>query len=68
MVLDNGTDRTSVWLDAPTKGVVINKMMWREMHDFSPDCVLLVLADKHYDETDYIRDYKSFLEAINNES
>ncbi len=25
------------------------------MHDFSEDCVLLVLADLPYDEADYIR-------------
>jgi hypothetical protein len=32
----------------------------REMHDFSPDCVLLVLASEHYDEADYIRNYEDF--------
>jgi hypothetical protein len=36
-------------------------MVWREMHDFSKDCVLLVLATEHYDESDYIRDYSDFL-------
>jgi dTDP-4-dehydrorhamnose 3,5-epimerase-like enzyme len=61
MVLDNGTERTSILLDEPTKGVVIDKMVWREMHDFSPDCVLLVLANQHYDETDYIRNYTDFV-------
>ena len=35
--------------------------MWREMHDFSEDCVLLVLASEHYDESDYIRDYSDFV-------
>lgn len=64
MVLDNGTERTSIWLDEPTKGVVIDNMVWREMHDFSPDCVLLVLASEHYDEGDYLRDYQIFLEAV----
>jgi dTDP-4-dehydrorhamnose 3,5-epimerase len=41
-------------------------MVWHEMHDFSPDCVLLVLADAHYDEADYIRDYTSFMELKRN--
>ncbi|MDB4410454.1 FdtA/QdtA family cupin domain-containing protein [bacterium] len=32
------------------------------MCNFTPDCVLLVLADRHYDESDYIRSYDEFLE------
>ena len=34
------------------------------MKDFSPDCVLVVLASEHYDESDYIRDYYKFLEEV----
>lgn len=63
MRLDNGTDQVEVWLDSPSKGLIINDMTWREMHDFSEDCVLLVLASQHYDESDYIRDYQYFLEV-----
>jgi hypothetical protein len=37
--------------------------MWREMHDFSADCVLLVLASAEYDESDYIRNYDDFIAA-----
>lgn len=64
MVLDNGSTREETWLDCPTKGLLIESMVWREMHDFSEDCVLLVLASEHYDETDYIRDYNKFLESV----
>jgi len=65
MVLDDGHTRENVWLDCPTKGLVIEDMTWREMHDFSKDCVLLVLASEHYDESDYIRDYEDFLKQVN---
>jgi len=61
MVLDNGITREETWMDCPTKGLLIESMVWREMHDFSSDCVLLVLASEHYDENDYVRDYKVFL-------
>jgi len=61
MVLDNGKEKRSVWLDSATQGVLIEDLTWREMHDFSEDCVLLVLASEHYDESDYIRDYDEFL-------
>jgi dTDP-4-dehydrorhamnose 3,5-epimerase-like enzyme len=63
MVLDNGVTKEDAWLDCPTRGILIESMVWREMHDFSPDCVLLVLASEHYDESDYIRNYDQFLEA-----
>jgi dTDP-4-dehydrorhamnose 3,5-epimerase-like enzyme len=62
MVLDDGNQREEVWLDSATKGILIEDMVWREMHDFSEDCVLLVLASEHYDESDYIRDYTEFKE------
>ncbi len=62
MVLDDGKKREEVWLDSPTKGLLIGNMVWREMHDFSNDCVLLVLASENYDECDYIRNYQDFME------
>ena len=60
MVLDDGTNRVDAILDSPIKGIYIGNLVWREMHEFSDDCVLLVLASEHYDEADYIRDYKEF--------
>lgn len=64
MVLDDGKTREEVWLDSSLKGVALPAMVWHEMHDFSPDCVLLVLASEHYDETDYIREYSEFLRGV----
>jgi hypothetical protein len=61
MVLDDGVTREEVVMDCPTRGLLIEGLMWREMHDFSDDCVLLVLASELYDESDYIRDYDEFL-------
>ncbi|MDY0835432.1 MULTISPECIES: sugar 3,4-ketoisomerase [Pseudomonas] len=63
MVLDNGTTREEVVLDCPTKGILIEGMTWREMHEFSENCVLLVLASEHYDESDYIRNYDAFIDV-----
>ncbi|XDZ67105.1 FdtA/QdtA family cupin domain-containing protein [Alphaproteobacteria bacterium LSUCC0226] len=64
MLLDNGLEKEEVLLDSPTKGLVIEDFVWREMHDFTPDCVLLVLASEYYDEADYIRDYEDFLRVV----
>lgn len=62
MVVDDGVRRSSIRLDAPHKGLLLGPMLWREMHDFSADCVLLVMADTPYDQNDYIRDYQAFLQ------
>ena len=64
MVLDDGQTREEAWLDSPTKGLLVNDLVWHEMHDFSSDCVMLVLASEHYDESDYLRNYAEFLEEI----
>lgn len=64
-LLDDGKSREEIVLDSPTTGLLIEEMIWREMHDFSPDCVLMVLASEHYDEDDYIRDYQEFLDVVN---
>lgn len=47
-------------LDWPTKGLLIEGLVWREMKNFSKDAVLLVLASEHYNPDDYIRDYATF--------
>jgi dTDP-4-dehydrorhamnose 3,5-epimerase-like enzyme len=64
-ILDDGNEKCEVVLDSPEKGLFIDQMIWREMTNFSRDCVLLVLADKHYDENDYIRNYQEFLRIVN---
>jgi dTDP-4-dehydrorhamnose 3,5-epimerase-like enzyme len=59
-VLDNGKEKETVVLDNPSIGLLIEDMTWREMYDFSKDCVLMVLASELYDEDDYIRSYEEF--------
>lgn len=63
-VLDNGVRRDDVILRRPTQGLLIGNLIWREMHDFSDDCVIMVLASEHYNEADYIRDYADFLNVV----
>lgn len=45
-------------------GLLIESFIWREMYEFSADCVLMVLADNLYDEADYVRDYATFLAMV----
>ncbi len=63
--LDDGMEQKVVCLDKPNVGLYLAHNIWREMYDFSPDAVLMVLASDIYDESDYIRDYDAFLETVN---
>lgn len=64
ILLDDGTEKEIVPLDNPYEGLYVSNAMWREMFDFSPDAVLMVLASEYYTEDDYIRDYDEFLKYI----
>ncbi len=64
ILLDNGSEKVEVLLDKPYEGLYISNDIWREMFDFSPDAVLMVLASEYYDEADYIRNYDEFLKYI----
>lgn len=61
--LDNFRRKDDILLDAPNKVLILQPNDWHEMYDFSPDCVLLVLASHLYDPEDYIRDYNKFVEV-----
>jgi WxcM-like protein len=41
-------------------GVHVPSMMWRRLSNFSTNAVCLIFASRHYDESDYVRDYETF--------
>lgn len=63
-IMDDGKEKKEFILNNSNKGILIEKLVWHEMHDFSDDCVLLVLASDHYLESDYIRNYEDFKKAV----
>jgi hypothetical protein len=62
--LDDGYERQRVTLDRANQGLLIPRLVWREIDDFSEGAVCLVLASLVYDEADYYRDYDEFLQAV----
>jgi len=64
-IIDDGFKREEIILNSPLKALYIDSMKWREMHDFSEDCILMVLASEYYDESDYIRNHDDFLKTVN---
>jgi dTDP-4-dehydrorhamnose 3,5-epimerase-like enzyme len=63
-IMNNGSEIADIWLDVFNQGLMIDKLVWHEMHDFSEDCLLLVLASDYYEELDYIRDYEEFKKLV----
>lgn len=61
--LEDALGEKTFELSQPDTGLYIGPMVWREMSDFSSDCILLALVDQPYDEKDYIRDYKEYRRA-----
>ena len=65
-VMDQNGDEKIIILDRPHIGIYLPPMIWKNMYDFSPDSILLVLSDKHYDEGEYIRSIDDFLVSTHN--
>ena len=59
--IDDGSNNKKVMLNKPNQGLLIPSGIWREMDDFSAGSVCLVLASEFFDESDYFRDYNTFL-------
>lgn len=59
--LDDGKRKRTYHLIKPNKGVLVDKMVWSELYDFSQDAILVVFASEYYSKPDYIRDYQEFL-------
>ena len=60
--IDDGSNNKKIMLNKPNKGLLIPSGIWREMDNFSAGAVCLVLASEFFDESDYFRDYNSFLD------
>ena len=64
VTLDDGYNKETFNLNKPNLGLFQDALIWGTMHDFSSDCVLMVLADEYYDASDYITSYDTFLEVV----
>ncbi len=64
IMMTDGKEKEIVELTKPMEGLYLPRMIWKEMYDFSPDSVLLVLASSHYDDKEYIRDYETYCKLM----
>jgi dTDP-4-dehydrorhamnose 3,5-epimerase-like enzyme len=61
---DGNGSKIQFELNSPSEGILIDTWIWHEMHNFSKNCIVMVLASQIYDESDYIRNYDQFLAEI----
>jgi len=66
VTLDDGYEKKTYDLNRPYIGLLQKELIWGEMHHFSYDCVLLVLASEVYLKDDYITDYADFVRLVSN--
>ncbi len=65
VILNDGTKKIRFHLNRSYYGIYICPMIWRELDNFSSASVCMVLASNLYDEADYYREYKEFVQARN---
>ncbi len=64
ILVNDGFTKDEYLLDQPDKGLYLGNNIWREMYNFSDNCILMVLASELYNSDDYIRDYEQFLHIV----
>ncbi len=64
LTLDDGKNKQKILMNNPYRGIRLGPKLWHTMTKFSSDCVILVLTNDYYKESDYIRDYDQFLEYV----
>ena len=63
VILNDGKVEKTVSLNKPFEGLLITNGIWRELKNFSSGAVCLVIASNVFEEEDYIREFKEFLES-----
>ncbi|WP_407537338.1 sugar 3,4-ketoisomerase [Cetobacterium somerae] len=58
--VDDGKNEEIIILDKAHEGIYLDRMVWKDMYDFSKDSILLVLSNQSYDSEEYVRDYIEF--------
>lgn len=64
VLVDDGSARREVSLNAPSLGLYIPPMVWSVQYKYTQDAMLLVLASEYYDPDDYIRDYAEYRRLV----
>lgn len=61
VVLNDGKQKRSYSMNRSYYGLYIPRMVWRKIDNFSTNSVALIVSDREFVETDYIRDFEEFM-------
>jgi dTDP-4-dehydrorhamnose 3,5-epimerase-like enzyme len=64
VVVDDGSGPRHFILNRSYFGLHVPQMVWRHIENFSTNAVCLILASRHYEEDDYIREHGEFLQRL----
>ncbi len=64
IILDDGLEKRRIHLNRSYYGLYVCNMIWRELDNFSSGSVCMVLASNLYEESDYYRDYDTYLKDL----
>ncbi len=60
VVLNDGQNETKFSLNRSYYGLYVPNKYWRTLENFSTNSLALIVTDKTFDESDYIRDFHEF--------
>jgi len=64
VIVYDGKENKRIHLNRSHNGLYLPPMVWREMDNFSSGSVCLALASQPYNEGEYYRDYKGYIQAL----
>ncbi len=65
VILNDGETEEKFSLNRSYYGLLVPKMYWRRLENFSTNSLALIVSDKEYDANDYIRDFEQFKKLQN---
>lgn len=66
VVVNDGKTEKTFSLNRSYYGLLVPKMIWRQLSNFSTNSLALIMADEDYDENDYLRSYEEYKKLNNN--
>lgn len=60
VILNNGIEESKFHLNRSYYGLLVPKLMWRSMENFSTNALALHVSDRSYEESDYVRNFEQF--------
>ncbi|AKK71684.1 WxcM-like domain-containing protein [Chryseobacterium sp. P1-3] len=67
VIIHNGISEQRFSLNRSYYGLYIPNMYWRKLENFSTNSLALIVSDRLFDDSDYIRDFVEFKNLVNGE-